>query len=97
MPNGGTILIKLEHDTAHQMVDLVVRDSGCGIPIEKLPRIFDPYYTTKKGTDESGKGGTGLGLVIVWLIVCAVAANLSGTARAMIPIAARCISAKVNP
>lgn len=62
MPNGGTLLIKLEHDAANQMVDLVVRDNGVGIPLEKLPRIFDPYYTTKKGPDESGKGGTGLGL-----------------------------------
>lgn len=62
MPNGGAILIKLEHDTAHEMVDLVVRDNGNGIPIEKLHRIFDPFFTTKKGPDESGKGGTGLGL-----------------------------------
>lgn len=41
---------------------LTVRDSGCGIPQEELPRIFDPFYSTKAGPDESGKGGTGLGL-----------------------------------
>jgi len=40
----------------------VVRDSGEGIPREKLPRIFDAFYSTKSGPDESGKGGTGLGL-----------------------------------
>ena len=39
---------------------LTVRDSGCGIPQEKLPRIFDPFYSTKAGPDDSGKGGTGL-------------------------------------
>jgi signal transduction histidine kinase len=44
------------------MVDLVVRDTGCGIPPEKLPRIFEPFFTTKSGPDETGKGGTGLGL-----------------------------------
>jgi signal transduction histidine kinase len=41
---------------------LVVRDTGTGIPADKLPRIFDPYFTTKSGPDETGMGGTGLGL-----------------------------------
>ena len=62
MPNGGQILIKLEHDPAADMVDLVVRDSGNGIPADKLQRIFEPFFTTKAGPDASGKGGTGLGL-----------------------------------
>jgi signal transduction histidine kinase len=61
-PSGGRILIRLEHDRAADMVDLVVRDTGCGIPPEKLPRIFEPFFTTKSGPDETGKGGTGLGL-----------------------------------
>lgn len=62
MPNGGLILIKLELDAERQMVDLVVRDTGVGIPPEKLRRIFEPYYSTKSGPDDSGRGGTGLGL-----------------------------------
>ena len=62
MPDGGTILLKLSHDTGNEMVVMVVRDSGSGIPKEKLPRIFDRFYSTKDGPDESGKGGTGLGL-----------------------------------
>lgn len=62
MPNGGRLWIKLLHDAENNMVDLVVRDSGCGIPAEKLPRIFESFYTTKSGPDASGKGGTGLGL-----------------------------------
>jgi signal transduction histidine kinase len=61
-PSGGRVLIRLEHDAASDMVDLVVRDSGCGIPADKLPRIFEPFFTTKSGPDETGKGGTGLGL-----------------------------------
>ena len=62
MANGGRVLIRLEHDAAGGTVDLVVRDTGCGIAADKLPRIFEPYYTTKAGPDETGKGGTGLGL-----------------------------------
>ena len=62
MPNGGRLWIKLLHDAENDMIDLVVRDSGCGIPADKLPRIFESFYTTKNGPDASGKGGTGLGL-----------------------------------
>ena len=62
MPGGGRLWIKLLHDAENNMIDLVVRDNGCGIPADKLPRIFESFYTTKKGPDESGKGGTGLGL-----------------------------------
>ena len=62
MPSGGRLWIKLLHDTENDMIDLVIRDNGSGIPAEKLPRIFESFYTTKTGPDASGKGGTGLGL-----------------------------------
>lgn len=62
MPDGGRLLIKIAHDTSANTVDLVIRDTGKGIPADQLPRIFDPYFTTKSGPDASGKGGTGLGL-----------------------------------
>ncbi len=62
MPRGGTVTIRLSYDEKAETVDLMVRDSGQGIPPEKLPHIFDPYFTTKDGPDASGKGGTGLGL-----------------------------------
>ncbi|MEQ1902745.1 MAG: ATP-binding protein, partial [Pirellulaceae bacterium] len=62
MPTGGRLLIRLSHDAVARTVDLFVRDFGTGIPPEKLSKIFDPYFTTKSGPDETGKGGTGLGL-----------------------------------
>ena len=62
MPHGGRLILKMSYDEANEMIDFVVRDFGCGIPQDKLPRIFEPFYTTKSGPDESGKGGTGLGL-----------------------------------
>jgi signal transduction histidine kinase len=62
MPHGGHLLIKLQHDPADNTIVLVVRDNGKGIPADKLRRIFDPFFSTKSGPDETGKGGTGLGL-----------------------------------
>jgi len=62
MPDGGTILMRLQYHPDQQMVAIVIRDSGSGIAQEKLPRIFDPFFSTKSGPDSSGKGGTGLGL-----------------------------------
>ena len=62
MPEGGTILIRLVPSAEPGWIELTVRDSGSGIPKESLPHIFDAFYSTKSGPDESGKGGTGLGL-----------------------------------
>ncbi len=64
MPTGGRLVIKLGLDAESEMVELTIRDYGCGIPADKLPRIFEPFYTTKRGPDASGKGGTGLGLAM---------------------------------
>lgn len=62
MKEGGNLIIKIQSDPKNHTVDLMVRDFGSGIPSEILPHIFDPFFSTKKGPDESGKGGTGLGL-----------------------------------
>lgn len=70
MGEGGTLLIrvaatgvsKASPQGAPAQIELTVRDSGSGIPADVLPRIFDPFFSTKSGPDETGKGGTGLGL-----------------------------------
>jgi len=77
MPNGGelvieTQLVKLNGDFARQHTGIVpgehvlltVTDSGHGIGVKELTRIFEPFYTTK-----SEDKGTGLGLAIVQSIV----------------------------
>jgi signal transduction histidine kinase len=62
MPHGGTVTLA-GHSSADQ-VQLQVRDTGSGIPVEQLSQMFEPLYTTKPG-------GTGLGLYIVQQIVAA--------------------------
>jgi len=62
MPEGGHLVVRTGYDGSSGMVELTVRDTGSGIAPEKLRYIFDRFYTTKKGPDASGKGGTGLGL-----------------------------------
>jgi signal transduction histidine kinase len=62
MPSGGRLILRLFTDEPSGFVDLTVRDTGCGMPPEVLRRIFEPHFSTKSGPDETGKGGTGLGL-----------------------------------
>lgn len=62
MPDGGALLISTRLNDDSNAMELTVRDNGCGIDAKTLPHIFDPYFTTKSGPDESGKGGTGIGL-----------------------------------
>ncbi len=44
-------------------VEIRVSDTGCGIPAANLPKIFDPFFSTK------GAKGTGLGLAVAWGII----------------------------
>lgn len=53
----GEIRVKTSQQDGHIVVE--ISDTGCGIPAEHLPRIFQTFFTTK----EVGKG-TGLGLSI---------------------------------
>ena len=68
MPRGGRLRIDVRENAVTQMVELRVSDSGCGIPPERLRLIFEPFYTTKE-PDETGTGGTGLGLSVCRQIV----------------------------
>ncbi|MCE3242218.1 MAG: two-component system sensor histidine kinase ZraS [Deltaproteobacteria bacterium] len=60
MPHGG--LLTLEAKVAHGKMVVIVADTGDGIPKDILPRIFEPYFTTKTK-------GAGLGLSIARRIV----------------------------
>ena len=62
MPQGGRLIIRLSHDALLGTADLMVRDTGCGMTQEVMRRMFEPHFSTKAGPDETGKGGSGLGL-----------------------------------
>ena len=64
MPDGGTIRVAASTMRVDDrcFVDLTFQDEGAGIPAEIMPRLFDPYFTTRPD-------GTGLGLAVADRIV----------------------------
>jgi len=54
-PHGGRIVVTVR--SANGAVTIAIADSGCGIPREHLPRVLEPFFTTKSH-------GNGLGLSI---------------------------------
>lgn len=71
-PQGGSITISARAEGGRAIV--AVEDTGCGIPAEELPHIFERFYVGEKNRGV----GTGLGLYIVHAIV----AELGGTVSA---------------
>lgn len=63
MDEGGQLFITVRSNAEDSLAEVSVRDTGSGIPAEKLRNIFQPFYTTKEA-DEQGQGGTGLGLAL---------------------------------
>ena len=63
MPKGGVLILATRNSRGREVV-VKVTDTGVGIPKEKLEEIFEPFYTTKKGSF-----GVGLGLSVVQGIV----------------------------
>jgi two-component system sensor histidine kinase AtoS len=62
---GGTLILKVRPTTDdNNQTEILVSDSGPGIPDDVREHIFEPFYTTKRG-------GTGLGLSITKQIVTA--------------------------
>ena len=76
MPSGGMIAVECKNAsiTPHDKLPLIkedhvcisIRDEGAGISEENLPKIFDPYFTTK---EMGSQKGVGLGLAISYSII----------------------------
>ncbi len=63
-PSGSVVTVEAQKvsDGGHDWVQCAIRDSGPGISAEDLPKIFEPFYSKRRG-------GTGLGLAIAQRIM----------------------------
>jgi signal transduction histidine kinase len=78
MPEGGTLTIE-SRSTVRQpgntpCIEVVVTDTGYGIPADHVPKIFDPFFTTSDRVE-----GTGLGLSLTRKMVREHGGNLEVT------------------
>ena len=64
-PEGGNITIRCRMEELEAIIDVV--DTGYGIPLESLPKIFDRFYRVPE--HQNAAKGTGLGLAFVRSIV----------------------------
>jgi signal transduction histidine kinase len=66
MDQGGRIWVIAERQKGHVLIR--VKDTGIGIPTEKLPRIFDMFTQVDRSLERS-EGGLGIGLTLVQRLV----------------------------
>lgn len=71
-PSDGTVLIHA-HPGPSQL-EIAVEDTGEGIPVESLPRVFEPFW---RGDPSRSTSGSGLGLALAQRIVEALGGTIS--------------------
>ncbi|NOZ78069.1 MAG: hypothetical protein GXP48_02575 [Acidobacteria bacterium] len=77
-PAGGTVLVGAS--SKNGWVEVSVSDSGCGLAVEELEKIFEPFYQV--GDALTGRArGTGLGLTISRNLVRAHGSDITVTSR----------------
>lgn len=75
-PPGGTVTVRARQ--AGRDLELVVRDTGDGIPAEHLPHVFERFYRVDAARDRA-HGGSGIGLAITKALVEAHGGRISAT------------------
>lgn len=78
----GEIVVQLVHKEfqGRHELNFTVRDTGVGIPADRLEAVFDPFVQARNST-EANFGGTGLGLAICQRILAAYGSELEVTSK----------------
>jgi signal transduction histidine kinase len=66
MAAGGILRVATQ---ANGHVEVDISDTGSGIALEHMQRIYDPFFTTKSTVSEGQRRGTGLGLAVSYGII----------------------------
>jgi signal transduction histidine kinase len=74
MPEGGLLEVAAKVSPDARTVEVTIRDNGIGIPRDQLPRVFAPFFTSKRK-------GLGLGLPLVKRIVTRFGGSVSITSE----------------
>jgi heavy metal sensor kinase len=78
-PERGNVSVEVTAPPGSSQVQMIVRDTGAGIPPEDLPHVFERFYRVDKSRQRAqpASGGSGLGLSICQAIVRAYGGDLS--------------------
>jgi len=69
LEGGGKLKVSLK--TVDKEILIAIEDTGCGVPPEHLPKIFDPFFSTKGVWGKDKQAGVGLGLSVSRNIIAA--------------------------
>jgi signal transduction histidine kinase len=75
MESSPTKVLTLRTETDGKLVRILIQDTGCGIPEEINPRLFEPFFSTKKGKHP------GLGLFITQFVLRNCGATIDFSSR----------------
>ncbi len=75
MESSPAKVLTVGTETDGKQVQILIRDTGCGIPKEKEPRLFEPFFTTKNGRHP------GLGLFITRVVLRNCGATVDFSSR----------------
>lgn len=68
MPSGGNLSVHMGLNK--RGINIRIRDTGCGMTIEQVRRLGEPYFTTK------GQKGTGLGMMVAFSVITALGGKM---------------------